>query len=138
RPALEKATKLLADSDSETVVRAALVIGTIGPPAASAVPALVRVLRDAEDDPLRGHLASALGNIGPDAKDGEPALVETLDHVDPDDFAEHAIIDALRKIGPATAAGRAAVARSERRDKLREEASSRVAAINRPEGLIAL
>ena len=52
-------------------------LGEIGPEAKSAVPALIKTLREG-DVRLRGPAAEALGKIGPDAKTAIPALAAVL------------------------------------------------------------
>lgn len=58
--------------------RAALLLGGIDPPFASAVvPALIGALKD-KDAYVTEHAASSLGAIGPQAKEAIPALIEAL------------------------------------------------------------
>ncbi len=55
--------------------KAAQALGTIGPDAKAAVPALIEALKDTS---IRNDAVVALGNIGPDAKDAVPALREAI------------------------------------------------------------
>jgi HEAT repeat protein len=70
-----------ADSELDRNVRAwaSLSLGRIGPPAAEAVPQLVKALEDSQGS-VRSAASLALGQIGAQAV---PALVKALDHVDP-------------------------------------------------------
>lgn len=59
---------------------AAYAIGGMGPAAKPAVPALVKVLEDADAPPtVRYPVCVALREIGPDAKDAVPALTKAMD-----------------------------------------------------------
>jgi HEAT repeat protein len=80
---------------------AAKALGRIGPPAASAVPALIEALK--APTILRRDAARALEGIGPSAEASVPALMEALKDGDPDvpDLARVAA-SALSKISPAT------------------------------------
>lgn len=64
--------------DSGRRVIAIDVLGSLGPAAKDAVPALVRLLED-PDATIRGDAAFALGGIGPDAAEAVPALIRLLE-----------------------------------------------------------
>jgi HEAT repeat protein len=74
---------------------AALALGSIGPPAEAAVPALTELLRDKTAD-VRYSAAWALGGIGPRAKPAVPALIELLRS---DEMPQGFAARALGKIG---------------------------------------
>jgi HEAT repeat protein len=75
KPALEDIVKELGDAEADHAGEAAVAIGAIGPQAATAVPALRRLVGDAAKAPgLRYSAAYALGRIGPAAKEAEPEL----------------------------------------------------------------
>src|SRR5262249_9222526 len=57
---------------------AAVALGNVGPPAATAVPALVKVLRQDRDARARVLAATALAWLGPRARKAIPALLEAL------------------------------------------------------------
>jgi len=76
-------------------VEAARVVGSLGPGAAPAVPALARALRD-PDPALRLEVVTALEKIGPGAGPAVPALVEALE----DASVRWRVPDALGSIGP--------------------------------------
>jgi HEAT repeat protein len=59
-------------------VRAALLLGRLGPDARKAVPALTRALND-RDTFVRDAAAGALGRIGPAAKEAAPAFIAFLE-----------------------------------------------------------
>jgi HEAT repeat protein len=86
--------------DKSTIARrdAALTLGSLGPAANDAIPALVQLLRDPESA-VRWAGAAALGRIGPAAKDATPALAEILN--DPDQIVRWASVTALDQIAPA-------------------------------------
>jgi HEAT repeat protein len=70
-----------ASHDTEAEVRrgAAVALGSLGKQGtSSAVPLLVKLLRDKESWHVRREAADALGAIGPDAKAAAPALKESL------------------------------------------------------------
>ena len=73
-------------------------LGSIGPTAKAAVPALVAELKD-DHVQLRKSAAEALGQIGPAAKSAIPRLVAALE--DEDDETREWAADALGYIGPA-------------------------------------
>ncbi len=72
---------LVAALDSDTYPKvawyAAGALGAIGPPAAEAVPALIKALGD-KDGSVRATAAEALGKIGPAASKAAPALLTAL------------------------------------------------------------
>jgi S1-C subfamily serine protease len=74
---------------------AAAALGTIGPSATNAVPALIEALND-EKPRVRWAAAAALGNIGPGAKAAVPALTK---HVERRDEGNEEELKALGKIG---------------------------------------
>ena len=95
----------LGDKNPLIQSTAAGTLQLIGPGAKDAVPALIRVLKDAdamitvggEGYKVRQAVAGALGAIGPDAKDAVPGLVEALEDSDPRVRAVSAF--ALSKVG---------------------------------------
>jgi HEAT repeat protein len=76
---------------------AASEIGAIGPAAKVAVPALIILLHDKDND-VRASAARALGAIGPTAIAAVPALIEELD--DPWRYVSDAAAVALGNVGP--------------------------------------
>lgn len=83
----------LGDPDSRVRQLAAQAVGTIGPAAAPAVPALLRLLGD-EDEGSRNCACIGLGGIGPAAAAALPALRKaalTDPSADVRRFARHAI-----------------------------------------------
>ena len=89
----------LIDALGEESVRAeaAVIIARIGPPAKSAVPALIEALKD-KNPKTRSEVLFALGAIGPDAVSAVPAITDSLD--DPDMKVCYGACYALGKIGP--------------------------------------
>ena len=75
--------------------RAAGALGTIGPAADDAAPALVAALKDPDDD-LRRHAVYALGEIGPPAVETAPALVAVLK--DPNVTVRRDAANALQRV----------------------------------------
>src|SRR6516164_4311805 len=71
-----------------------------GPDARAAVPALINLLHD-PDDQIRAGAAGALGNGGPVAKE-LPALIEALK--DPAPPVQYGAVKSLARIGPAAKA----------------------------------
>ena len=69
--------ELLEKGEWQVRNQAAVALGAIGPPAASATSALMAALQDV-DKYLRGHAAASLGQIGRDAKAVVPALTNAL------------------------------------------------------------
>ena len=93
-------TRLVAAGPGKAREMAAWALGTIGPEAAAAVPALVEALW--ERDPVsRSRLIWTLGQIGPGAA-AVPALVQALG--DEDAAIRRAAAVALERVGPAAAA----------------------------------
>jgi HEAT repeat protein len=64
----------LADQNEYARTAAAVYLGSVGPEAKPAVPALIRVLSDRRFT-VRGGSATALGKIGAEAKDAIPAIL---------------------------------------------------------------
>ncbi len=94
--AVEKLIGLLTDVDGNVAEEAALALGAIGPAARSAVPALLRMLRDGGYRPAGA--AYALGRIGRVDDRIVPALAMAMQHAVPDVREEAEI--ALRRIAP--------------------------------------
>jgi HEAT repeat protein len=69
-------TKLAGDPSLDAAYWAITLLGRAGSDAASAVGALVNILRDSEESALRERAAWALGNIGPAAASAVPSLRE--------------------------------------------------------------
>lgn len=98
RPKLNTLGAMLAligateDSDHQVRARAAHALAEIGAPARQAVPALAKLLADAEEGP-RNSACIALGRIGPGASDALPALRDALNDSSADvrGFAQQAI-----------------------------------------------
>ena len=82
------------------------ILGQMGPGAASATPALAKLLADKDDDDAL-ESAVALAKIGPDAKDAVPALIEAVGRPDSPTF--YAMAYALGRIGPGAASAEAAL-----------------------------
>ena len=72
----------LEDEDEVVRVSAADALGTLGPKARSAIPALTKALGH-KDERLRWHAARALSVFGPDAKDAVPVLASLLKDENP-------------------------------------------------------
>ena len=99
--------RLIAALQYETLrAHVAHILGQIGPPAAPAVPALVKVLAD-PDPNVRTAAEFALGKIGPGAKEAVPALVQLVK--EPEKSSAHAAVYALGSIGPDAAAAEPAL-----------------------------
>jgi len=98
--ALATLTRTLDSYQKEQAVDA---LGTMGPDAATAVPALVELLTsdDGGSLTLKQAAAAALGNIGPNAADAVPVLIQLLPER-PDEYSEVPEIAAaaLGKIAP--------------------------------------
>jgi hypothetical protein len=87
--------EMLREPNENAREDAAYALGTMGPSAKNAVPALIEVLND--DKPrVQWAAAAALGNIGPDAKAAVPALIKHVERLDRSDVEE---AKALGKIG---------------------------------------
>ena len=76
KPAVATLTKALDSDDTAFVRDVILTLARIGPPARSAAPALMNMLKD-ESNKLRGPAAYALANIG--AKQSVPLLTKVLE-----------------------------------------------------------
>jgi HEAT repeat protein len=98
-PKKDKPKKGPAPTDATALVRtkAAEALGTIGPKAKAAVPALSDALRDPS---VRTEAAIALGNIGPEAKSAIPALQDavTAKGNKKDKAFKEAVNEAVKKI----------------------------------------
>jgi HEAT repeat protein len=77
RPYLRALTAALSDADSRVRGLSARAIGTIGPGASTAVPALIALLA-MPDDGNRGSAWIGLAGIGPSARAALPALRQAL------------------------------------------------------------
>jgi alpha-L-fucosidase len=89
--------RALSDPEADVRRSAVVALTQIGPRAAAAVPALVKLLDD-NDRSLRWRAALALGQIGPAAKAAAPALVAALK--DGDEDVRLRAAQALARIGP--------------------------------------
>jgi HEAT repeat protein len=76
-PAVPALMEALQSSDVQVRVKAADVLGRMGPDANDAVPALIRLLDD-PDERVRKTATRALGRIGPSAKAAVPVLMRSL------------------------------------------------------------
>lgn len=94
---------------------AAWALGEIGPPAASAVPALAGMLGH-DDDHMRKAAVIALRRIGPSAAEVVPALVRVLEG-DGEDDVRREVPPALVAIGRPTPQVMRALARASERDR---------------------
>ncbi len=100
REGLASLTRLADGPDKGMRPFAARALGRIGPPAAVAVPAILRGLRE---DPAHFRASvPALASIGPAAADAEPALRSALKH--PEEWFRIHAAAALLKIRPGHAA----------------------------------
>ena len=90
-------------------------LGTLGPYALEAAPALVRLLDD-EHAPVRQSAVSALGTVGTQSPLVVPALIHALDDEDHDVRA--AAADGLARAGPAAASASARLARIVSTDRI--------------------
>lgn len=100
-PALPALVELLQDESRSVEARwnAARTIGKIGPEAVSAVPALMKFLKD-KDGTLREHCAEAIGDIGPGVgPEAITALIPVLS--DPVTRVRRDAVRSLGYIGPA-------------------------------------
>ena len=79
-------------------VSAVEALGDIGPDARAALPALIRTLRECEDEDLRDAVVRTLGSIGPATDEVIPALIEAAKSTDED--VRNSAVDALGYIGP--------------------------------------
>jgi hypothetical protein len=90
-------------------------LGTLGPHALEAAPALVRLLDD-EHEPVRQSAASALGALGTRSPLVVPALIHALDDRDHDVRA--AAADGLASAGPAAASAAASLVKIVSTDRI--------------------
>ena len=91
----------LGSQDANVRYVAASALGTMGPDAKEAVPALITVFRRDTDANVRYLAAAALGFIGPGAKEAVPALITALAmDKDPDQDLRGEAAIALGGIGP--------------------------------------
>lgn len=90
--------RLIAAMEHDEVrMRAAMILGRIGPEAEEAIPALTEALKDPRSE-VRREAVFALGAIGPAAAPAVPQITELLQ--DPDMNVRYAAAYALGKIGP--------------------------------------
>ena len=92
---MQQALRLLYVTENETCWKAARTLGRIGP---AAIPALIPVLKEAENEEVRGAAAYALGEMGAEAIPAVLALVEALE--DEESLVRTITAEALGKIGP--------------------------------------
>ena len=90
----------LGDDDQEVCTNAAACLRTIGPKAAGATPALVKILASDRLLELRQDAALALGDIGPEAKKGVPALAKLVGDASEDLSLRRYAAHSLGFIGP--------------------------------------
>jgi HEAT repeat protein len=83
KPAVPALIQALWGEAVEVRIPAAEALGRIGPGARAAVPALLAILSDDQQDELHSATAEALGLIGPAASAAVPTLKKRLDHPDP-------------------------------------------------------
>ena len=109
-PEAARALLEVLGSEREADVHATIAeaLGTLGPNALAAAPALVRLLDD-EHEAVRVSAASALGSLGARSPLVVPALIHALD--DPAHDVRTAAIDGLGAEGPAAAAAAPRLAR---------------------------
>lgn len=79
-------------------VAAARALSRFGPEARSAVPALLKLMKEGEESQVRWNAVRTLGKIGPGAREAVPELIAALKDRD-DHVREHAA-EALGDIGP--------------------------------------
>jgi len=95
-------TEALKSGDAEARINACVELAKAGPRAASAVQALIPVLKD--NDPILRRLAAyALGEIGAASAPALPTLKEMLG--DPDRQVVMQVVNSLRSIDPKNASG---------------------------------
>lgn len=90
-------TKALSSADRDARVNACIELAKAGPKAASAVTALIPILKD-QDAEIRRLAAYALMEIGPDAKAAIAGVREQLN--DPDRQVALQAVNTLRAIDP--------------------------------------
>ena len=88
----------LESPDPEVRGQAIFALGTIGAPAADAVPALARIMAEDPDDGMRGRASLAIAKMGPAARPAVPALTGAL--TDPHPLVRMNAARALQQIGP--------------------------------------
>jgi len=79
-------------------MKCVLALGNIGPKAAKAVPALIKMLVD-KVRKTRQHTGRTLGKIGPAAREAVPALKKVLENKDENKAVRHNAEWALKQIG---------------------------------------
>ncbi len=92
---IQDALRLLHITENETCWKAARTLGRIGP---AAIPALIPILKEGENDEVRSAAAHALGEMGAAAIPAVPALIEALE--DEESLVRTVTAEALGKIGP--------------------------------------
>jgi WD40 repeat protein len=92
---IQQALRLLYVTENEVCWEAARRLGRIGP---AAIPALIPILKEAENEEVRGAAAYALGEMGVKAIPAVPALVDALE--DEESLVRTITADALGKMGP--------------------------------------
>jgi HEAT repeat protein len=102
--AIEALTEALGAGPPVSRSAAARAVGEFGPASASAIPGLVRMLREApEPDPYGGATAAAaaLGRIAPDTPSSDEALAALIECLQTkSSMTQCAAVYALRKFGP--------------------------------------
>jgi HEAT repeat protein len=121
----------LADPDRNVRYCSIVAIETIGPAAAAAVPSLIRLLKDSNDEGIRKAAARTLGAIGAAAKAAIPTLIEALD--DKDLYVRFSAAHALGRIGPEAKAAVPALRKALESDskELQRHAASALERINK-------
>ena len=116
-PAAARALLEVLSDEREADVHATIAdaLGTLGPHALEAAPALVRLLDD-EHAPVRQSATSALGGLGTRSPLVVPALVQALDDEDHDVRA--AAADGLARAGPAAASASASLVKIVSTDRI--------------------
>lgn len=137
-------TALLSEPDLELLQAAVRDMGAIGPPAAVAVPSLIRLLRDPQviaggsSGKLdAGDVLSALGRIGDPS--AEEAVLAFLSHEQP--TLRTAAAETLSRVRPASSAGREARVRALDQERVHATQEAMARALLRegsPESIAAL
>ena len=95
---VERLIRELQETDSDVRSIAAVTLGEIGPEAEDAVPILIKLLQDQDEEGfVRANAATALGKIGEGASKAVPALINALR--DQDKYVRKDAAEALEKIG---------------------------------------